>query len=49
LFDLGLDYLQRYPSIIRAITAEQILDAVQKYAQAEHYALSIAGPVDSSQ
>jgi len=49
LFDLGLDYLQRYPSIIRALTAEQILAAVQKYAQVEHYALSIAGPVVSRQ
>ncbi len=49
LFDLGLDYLQRYPDIIRAITPEQILAAVQKYAQIENYALSIAGPVDSKQ
>lgn len=49
LFELGLDYLQRYPNIIRAITPEQILAAVQKYAQIENYALSIAGPVDSSQ
>lgn len=47
LFDLGLDYLQRYPNIIRAITAEQILAVAQKYAQVENYALSIAGPVDS--
>ena len=45
LFGLGLDYLQRYPSIIRSITAEQILDAVLKYAQIEKYALSVAGPV----
>ncbi len=49
LFELGLDYLQRYPNIIRAITPEQILAAVQKYAQIENYALSIAGPVDSGQ
>lgn len=45
LFDLGLDYLQRYPQIIRAITAEQILEATQKYAQVENYVLTIAGPV----
>ncbi|MBI5305005.1 MAG: insulinase family protein [Chloroflexi bacterium] len=45
LFSLGLDYLQRYPSIIRAITAEQILAAVQKHVQIENYALTIAGPV----
>ena len=47
LFGLGLDYLQRYPAIIRAITPEQILAVTRKYAQAEHYALAIAGPVSS--
>jgi zinc protease len=46
LFDLGLDYLQRYPQIVRSITAEQILVTVQKYAQVENYALAIAGPVE---
>ncbi|MBI3914758.1 MAG: insulinase family protein [Chloroflexi bacterium] len=46
LHGLGLDYLQRYPQIIRGITAEQILAAAYKYAQVDHYALSIAGPVD---
>lgn len=46
LFDLGLDYLEKYPDVIRAITAEQILAAVQKYAQVEHYALAIAGPAN---
>lgn len=49
LFDLGLDYLQRYPGIIRAITPEQILAAAQKYAQVENYALAIAGPVETFQ
>ena len=47
LFGLGLDYLQRYPNIIRAITPEQILAVTRKYAQVEHYALAIAGPVSS--
>lgn len=45
LFDLGMDYLQRYPGIIRAITADQILAVTKKYAQIENYALSIAGPI----
>jgi zinc protease len=49
LFGLGLDYLQRYPNIIRAITPEQILAVAQKYAQVENYALAIAGPVNSAQ
>ncbi len=45
LFGLGLDYLQRYPTLIRSITAEQILAVAQKYAQIDNYALAIAGPV----
>jgi zinc protease len=49
LFGLGLDYLLRYPTIIRAITPEQIFDVTRKYAQVERYALAIAGPVNSKQ
>ncbi len=44
LYRLGLDYLQRYPAMLRAITAEQILAAAQKHALQENYVLSIAGP-----
>lgn len=44
LYNLGLDYLQRYPNIVRSISAEQILAVALKYAQVENYALSIAGP-----
>ncbi len=46
LHGLGLDYLQRYPQIIRGVTREQILAAAQKYAQVDNYALSLAGPLD---
>ncbi len=45
LFDLGLDFLQRYPGIIRSIGQEQILDTVRKYALPGQYALAIAGPL----
>ncbi len=44
LYDLGLDYLQRYPSLIEAVTAEQIQAAARKYLDPDVYALSIAGP-----
>src|SRR5512143_95794 len=46
MFNLGLDYLVRYPGIIRSITPEQILETTRRYAQAEHYALSVAGPLE---
>ncbi|MBI3741932.1 MAG: insulinase family protein, partial [Chloroflexi bacterium] len=47
LHQLGLDYLQRYPQIIRSVSAEQIRAATQKYAQIDSYALAIAGPGSS--
>jgi zinc protease len=48
LYGLGLDYLQRYPSIVRSISGEQILAVAQKYAQIENHALSIAGPPEGT-
>jgi zinc protease len=44
-YALGLDYLQRYPALIRRLTAEQILAAVQRHARLQSYALVVAGPV----
>jgi zinc protease len=44
LFDLGLDYLQRYPEMIRSITAERIQSAAQKYLSADEIAIAVAGP-----
>jgi zinc protease len=43
-YGLGLDYIARYPSIIRGISAEQITDAVRKYLSTEHYVVVVAGP-----
>jgi zinc protease len=45
LYELGLDYLQRYPETIAAITAEEIQGAAQKYLSPDHYALAVAGPL----
>jgi len=43
-YALGLDYLRRYPDEIRAITAEDVLLAAQRYLDPDVYALGIAGP-----
>lgn len=43
-FNLGLDYIERYPGIIRAVTREQIHAAVQKYAQLENAVTVVVGP-----
>jgi zinc protease len=44
LYNLGLDYLQRYPDMINAITPERIQAAAQKYFSATQLAIAIAGP-----
>ena len=43
-FNLGLDYLQRYPDLVRSVTASQILQAAQKYIDPERLVIISAGP-----
>lgn len=43
-YDLGLDYLARYPGIIRALTPDQLQDAARRYLLPERMAVSVAGP-----
>jgi len=42
-FNLGLDYLQRYPELIRQITPQQILEAAQKYIYPDRLVIVSAG------
>jgi len=44
LYGLGLDFLGRYPALIRAVTREDVQAVAQKYLDTENYALAIAGP-----
>ena len=41
---LGLDYLQRYPETVRAITPTQVLAASARYLDLERLAVVVAGP-----
>jgi zinc protease len=41
---LGLDYLQRFPDLIRAITPERVQAAAQKYLSTDQLAVAVAGP-----
>ncbi|MGQ0568537.1 MAG: M16 family metallopeptidase, partial [Armatimonadota bacterium] len=43
LFGLGLDYLERYPSIIAGIGRDAIVSAARRFPT-ENYALAMAGP-----
>lgn len=43
-YDLGLDYYQRFPDLVRSVTPETVLMAIQKYLDPEKLAIAIAGP-----
>lgn len=42
--DLGLDYLERYPTFIEQITREDVLDAAQTWLDPSRLVIGIAGP-----
>jgi predicted Zn-dependent peptidase len=43
-YGLGMDYIQNYPKIYRAVTLGQVAAAAQKYLQTDTGTLVIAGP-----
>ncbi|MGE5619684.1 MAG: M16 family metallopeptidase [Sphingomonadaceae bacterium] len=43
-YQLGLDYLQRYPRLIDGVTREAIRDAVRRWIHPEHLVTVVAGP-----
>jgi zinc protease len=45
-FDLGLDYLERYPKIINALTREQLLEAAKRHLDPDRFAISVAEPAN---
>jgi len=44
LYDLGLDYLLRYPGLIRGVTPDQIGAAAQRYLRLDGYTVATAVP-----
>lgn len=44
LYNLGFDFISRYPAIINAITPEIVHDVAHRRLSSEHYVVSIAGP-----
>jgi len=44
LWELGVDFLDRYPEIVRSTTKEDIRTAAQRYFQPERHVLVVAGP-----
>jgi len=45
LFDLGLEYYQRFPGLVAAVTREEILETARRYLHADRLAIGIAGPL----
>jgi zinc protease len=43
-YDLGLDYYQRYPGLIAAITRDEILEAARRFINPERLVIALAGP-----
>lgn len=44
LYDLGFDYISRFPEIIRGLTTDQVQRVAHEYLSANDYVASIAGP-----
>ena len=42
-YRLGLDYIDRYPQIIQAVTVEEVNAAIRKYFRPDHLTVVIAG------
>jgi zinc protease len=47
-YGLGLDYITRYPAIIRAISADHVVEVARKYLSTENYIVAVAGPGEVS-
>ncbi|MEW6731658.1 MAG: pitrilysin family protein [Acidobacteriota bacterium] len=46
VFNLGFDYLTRYPTLIREVSREEVHRVAQRYLDPDNCTLVVAGPVD---
>ncbi len=46
IYGLGLDYIERYPSIVSSVTTSQAREAARTYLDPERYVLVFAGPLE---
>jgi len=44
-YGLGLDYLQRFPGLVNAVTVGDVREVAHRYLDPDIYALAVAGPV----
>ena len=43
-YELGMDYYQRYESLVRKVTREDVAGAARKYIDPERLVIATAGP-----
>jgi zinc protease len=43
-YQLGLDYYQRYPDLIKSFSAEEIQETARRYLNPDRLGIGIAGP-----
>jgi zinc protease len=48
-YGLGLDYVDKYPSLINSVTREDVLRVAQKYLDTGNYVLVVVGNMDKAQ
>jgi len=46
IYDLGFDYGQKYPALIKSTTAEDIARVAGRYLDTENYSLTVSGPME---
>jgi zinc protease len=44
---LGLDYVECYPALVRAVTVEEVNAAIRKYFRPDHLTIVVAGDVEA--
>jgi zinc protease len=47
-YDLGFDYLEKYPELIRAVTVDDINRVTRKHIHPERLTTVVVGPVDEA-
>lgn len=43
-YQLGLDYYQRYPQLVKAVTREKVLETARRYLDPDKLGIAVAGP-----
>jgi zinc protease len=48
-YGLGLDYVERYPELVRAVTIDEVNAAIRKYFRPDHLTIVVAGDIGTAQ